>query len=54
MRVRACVSIVPRLRTKLSLVVMLDCRKKITYLAPSAGELPSRILILGTLAWLET
>lgn len=29
-------------------------RKKITYLAPSAGELPSRILILGTLAWLET
>lgn len=29
-------------------------RKKITYLAPSAGELPSKILILGTLAWLET
>uniref|UniRef100_A0A7C9ETA1 Clp1 P-loop domain-containing protein n=1 Tax=Opuntia streptacantha TaxID=393608 RepID=A0A7C9ETA1_OPUST len=29
-------------------------RKKITYLAPSAGELPGRILILGTLAWLET
>lgn len=29
-------------------------RRKITYLAPSAGELPSRILILGTLAWLET
>lgn len=29
-------------------------RKKLTYLAPSAGELPSKILILGTLAWLET
>lgn len=29
-------------------------RRKITYLAPSAGELPGRILILGTLAWLET
>ncbi|KAL7232409.1 hypothetical protein ACSBR2_010434 [Camellia fascicularis] len=29
-------------------------RKKITYLAPSAGELPSRFLIMGTLTWLET
>ncbi|KAL6960711.1 Protein CLP1 [Sarracenia purpurea var. burkii] len=29
-------------------------RKKITYLAPSAGELPSRFLIVGTLTWLET
>ncbi|GMN42370.1 hypothetical protein TIFTF001_011580 [Ficus carica] len=29
-------------------------RKKITYLAPSAGELPSKYLILGTLTWLET
>lgn len=29
-------------------------RKKITYLAPSAGELPSKILIIGTLVWLET
>ncbi|KAJ8419564.1 hypothetical protein Cgig2_017992 [Carnegiea gigantea] len=29
-------------------------RKKLTYLAPSAGEPPSRILILGTLAWLES
>ncbi|XP_021762293.1 protein CLP1 homolog isoform X1 [Chenopodium quinoa] len=29
-------------------------RKKMTYLAPSAGELPGKILILGTLAWLET
>ncbi|KAA8548315.1 hypothetical protein F0562_004744 [Nyssa sinensis] len=29
-------------------------RKKITYLAPSAGELPSRLLIVGTLTWLET
>ncbi|KAL8172367.1 hypothetical protein V2J09_024171 [Rumex salicifolius] len=29
-------------------------RKKLTYLAPSAGELPSRILIIGTLVWLET
>lgn len=29
-------------------------RKKITYLAPSAGELPSKILILGTLPWSET
>ncbi|XVF16563.1 hypothetical protein REPUB_Repub10bG0042600 [Reevesia pubescens] len=29
-------------------------RKKITYLAPSAGELPSRYLIMGTLTWLET
>ncbi|KAK9698376.1 hypothetical protein RND81_08G100100 [Saponaria officinalis] len=28
-------------------------RRKITYLAPSVGELPSKILILGTLAWLE-
>ncbi|KAI7996013.1 hypothetical protein LOK49_LG11G01660 [Camellia lanceoleosa] len=29
-------------------------RKKITYLAPSAGQLPSRFLIMGTLTWLET
>lgn len=29
-------------------------RKKITYLTPSAGELPSKYLILGTLTWLET
>ncbi|KNA24142.1 hypothetical protein SOVF_018120 [Spinacia oleracea] len=29
-------------------------RRKLTYLAPSAGELPSKILILGTLAWVET
>lgn len=28
-------------------------RKKITYLAPSAGELPSRFLIVGSLTWLE-
>ncbi|KAL7186021.1 hypothetical protein ACSBR2_027889 [Camellia fascicularis] len=29
-------------------------RKKITYLAPSARQLPSRFLIMGTLTWLET
>ncbi|KAF9623796.1 hypothetical protein IFM89_005381 [Coptis chinensis] len=29
-------------------------RKKITYLAPSAGELPSKYLVVGTLTWLET
>ncbi|XP_052172397.1 protein CLP1 homolog [Diospyros lotus] len=29
-------------------------RRKITYLAPCAGELPSRILIMGDLTWLET
>ncbi|KAL1352476.1 hypothetical protein AAHE18_06G169400 [Arachis hypogaea] len=29
-------------------------RKKITYLAPSAGDLPSKFLILGSLTWLET
>ncbi|KAF9592647.1 hypothetical protein IFM89_016304 [Coptis chinensis] len=29
-------------------------RKKITYLAPSAGELPSKFLVIGTLTWLET
>lgn len=29
-------------------------RKKITYLTPSAGELPSKYLIMGTLTWLET
>lgn len=29
-------------------------RKKITYLAPSAGELPGKYLILGSLTWLET
>ncbi|XP_057492170.1 protein CLP1 homolog [Actinidia eriantha] len=29
-------------------------RKKITYIAPSAGELPSRFLVMGTLTWLET
>lgn len=29
-------------------------RKKMTYLAPSAGELPSKYLIVGTLTWLET
>ncbi|CAL5325119.1 unnamed protein product [Camellia sinensis] len=29
-------------------------RKKITYLAPLAGEFPSRFLIMGTLTWLET
>ncbi|KAL7216508.1 hypothetical protein ACSBR1_028450 [Camellia fascicularis] len=29
-------------------------RKKITYLAPSARQLPSRFLIMGTLTWIET
>ncbi|KAM7268876.1 hypothetical protein ACFE04_011042 [Oxalis oulophora] len=29
-------------------------RKRITYLAPSAGELPSKYLIMGTLTWIET
>ncbi|XP_022134389.1 protein CLP1 homolog [Momordica charantia] len=29
-------------------------RKKLTYLAPSAGELPGKYLIMGTLTWLET
>lgn len=29
-------------------------RKKITYLAPSAGDLPGRFLIMGTLTWLES
>ncbi|OVA09076.1 Pre-mRNA cleavage complex II Clp1 [Macleaya cordata] len=29
-------------------------RKKITYLAPSAGELPSKFLVVGTLTWIET
>ncbi|GAV69809.1 MobB domain-containing protein/Clp1 domain-containing protein [Cephalotus follicularis] len=29
-------------------------RRKITYLAPSAGNLPSKFLIMGTLAWQET
>ncbi|KAJ6793941.1 protein CLP1-like protein [Iris pallida] len=29
-------------------------RKKITYLAPCPGELPSKFLIVGTLTWLET
>lgn len=29
-------------------------RKKITYLAPSAGELPSRYLIVGNVTWVET
>ncbi|KAI4320436.1 hypothetical protein MLD38_033918 [Melastoma candidum] len=29
-------------------------RKKITFLAPSPGELPSKLLIMGTLTWLET
>ncbi|XP_041008374.1 protein CLP1 homolog isoform X2 [Juglans microcarpa x Juglans regia] len=29
-------------------------RKKITYLGPSAGDLPSKYLIVGTLTWLET
>ncbi|KAG6509248.1 hypothetical protein ZIOFF_034640 [Zingiber officinale] len=28
-------------------------RKKITYLAPCPGELPSKLLIVGTLTWLE-
>ncbi|KAL5722601.1 polynucleotide 5'-hydroxyl-kinase [Ranunculus cassubicifolius] len=28
-------------------------RKKITYLAPSPGELPGRFLIVGSLTWLE-
>ncbi|KAK6802679.1 hypothetical protein RDI58_000462 [Solanum bulbocastanum] len=28
-------------------------RKKITYLAPCAGELPSKNLIVGTLTWIE-
>nr|XP_016513218.1 PREDICTED: protein CLP1 homolog isoform X3 [Nicotiana tabacum] len=28
-------------------------RKKITYLAPCAGELPSKYLIVGTLTWIE-
>ncbi|KAK4603956.1 hypothetical protein RGQ29_012462 [Quercus rubra] len=29
-------------------------RKKIIYLAPSAGDLPSKYLIVGNLTWLET
>ncbi|KAL6136428.1 hypothetical protein ACLB2K_061723 [Fragaria x ananassa] len=29
-------------------------RKTITYLAPAAGELPGKFLILGSLTWLET
>ncbi|XP_052197660.1 protein CLP1 homolog isoform X1 [Diospyros lotus] len=29
-------------------------RKKITYLAPSVGDLPSRFLIVGTVTWIET
>ncbi|KAF8013005.1 hypothetical protein BT93_I1000 [Corymbia citriodora subsp. variegata] len=29
-------------------------RKKITYLAPSPGDLPGKFLIMGTLTWLET
>ncbi|XP_057982758.1 protein CLP1 homolog isoform X2 [Malania oleifera] len=29
-------------------------RKKITFLAPSSGELPSRYLIVGKMTWLET
>lgn len=34
--------------------LFIHYRKKITYLAPSAGELPSKYLIVGTLTWLET
>ncbi|XP_050224930.1 protein CLP1 homolog [Mercurialis annua] len=29
-------------------------RRKITYLTPTAGELPSKNLLMGTLTWLET
>ena len=29
-------------------------RKTITYLAPAAGELPGKFLIVGNLTWLET
>ncbi|XP_030513567.1 protein CLP1 homolog [Rhodamnia argentea] len=29
-------------------------RKKVTYLAPSPGELPGKFLVMGTLTWLET
>ncbi|MCL7022590.1 hypothetical protein MKW94_021063 [Papaver nudicaule] len=29
-------------------------RKKITYLAPAAGDLPSKFLIVGSLTWVET
>ncbi|KAK4750099.1 hypothetical protein SAY87_027548 [Trapa incisa] len=29
-------------------------RKKITYLAPSPGDLPGKFLIMGSLTWLET
>ncbi|KAJ9135189.1 hypothetical protein P3X46_032398 [Hevea brasiliensis] len=29
-------------------------RRKITYLTPTAGDLPSKYLIMGTLTWLET
>lgn len=32
---------------------LLD-RKKITYLAPCSGDLPSRFLLVGTLAWSES
>ncbi|KAL9689399.1 hypothetical protein QQ045_009784 [Rhodiola kirilowii] len=28
-------------------------RKTVTYLAPSAGELPGKYLLAGTLTWLE-
>ncbi|XP_011003189.1 PREDICTED: protein CLP1 homolog [Populus euphratica] len=29
-------------------------RRKITYLSPTSGELPSKYLVMGTLTWLET
>ncbi|CAI0453508.1 unnamed protein product [Linum tenue] len=29
-------------------------RRKMTYLSPTAGELPSKYLVMGTLTWLET
>lgn len=29
-------------------------RKKVTYLAPSPGDLPGKFLVMGTLTWLET
>lgn len=29
-------------------------RKTVTYLGPSAGNLPTKYLIMGTLSWLET
>jgi len=36
-----------------SATLAMHCRKKVTYMAPCPGPLPSQLLLAGSLAWTE-